>query len=314
MIIGDFSKIKIGNSDISSVYMGGEKLWPKGADTGSTGNRRIMRFTTTDGNIWDKTNLSAYTADDRLIEPIEKTATGWTYGEDVAYLDSDYGFSTKHNLFTFEGFRKKVKIKSCSQLFFEENVTSINLGSLDTSVCTKMSAMFEGCSKLTALDLSMLNTSQVVFMDFMFEACMALTSLNLSNLDTSKVTAMIAMFGSCRALKTIDVSMFNTSQVTGMGAMFSDCQSLTTLDLSNWDVSKVTKMRGMFKGCTSLTTLDFSNWKLLENIDVIDMFSGCTALKTINMLNCDEATIAIIKGAIKAAGLDGQVEITPKAH
>lgn len=311
MVLSEYNEIKVGGTDIAAIYAGDTRVWAK--DIGPDTSMRVLRFTTTDGNIWDKKYLSAYTADDRMIEPIENTATGWTYGEDVAYLDSNYGYS-KGNLLAFEGFRKKVKIKSCSQLFYHENVTSINLRSLDTSVCTNMAGMFQGCGKLTALDLSMLNTSQVKNMGMMFLDCPSLTTINLSNLDTSKNTTMTGMFSGCRALETIDVSMFNTSQVTQMGAMFQGCESLTTLDASNWNVSKVTKMRGMFKGCTSLTTLDFSNWKLLENIDVVEMFSGCTALRAINMLNCDEATIAIIKGAIKAAGLDGQVEITAKGH
>lgn len=311
MVLSEYKEIKVGGTDIAEIYAGDTRVWAK--DIGPDTSMRVLRFTTTDGNIWDKKYLSAYTADDRMIEPIENTATGWTYGEDVAYLDSDYGYS-KGNLLTFEGFRKKVKIKRCIQLFYRENVTSINLRSLDTSVCTIMTGMFQGCSKLTALDLSMLNTSQVTNMDFMFIDCSNLTTIDLSNLDTSKNSGMIGMFSGCRALKSLDVSNFNTSQVTQMGAMFQGCESLTSLDASNWDVSKVTKMRGMFKGCTSLTTLDFSNWKLLDSIDVVDMFSGCTALRAINMLNCDEATIAIIKGAIKAAGLDGQVEITAKGH
>lgn len=312
MVLSEYNEIIVGGTDIAEIYAGDTRVWAK--DMGPDTSMKVLRFTTTDGNIWDKKYLSAYTADDRMIEPIENTATGWTYGEDVAYLDSNYGYSSGHNLLTFDGFRKKVKIKSCSRLFYGEDVTSINLRSLDTSVCPNMAGMFQNCSKLTALDLSMLNTSQVTQMDMMFLSCSNLTTIDLSNLDTSKNTTMTGMFSGCRALKSIDVSNINTSQVTQMGAVFGSCESLTTLGLSNWDVSKVTKMRGMFKGCTSLTTLELSNWKLLENIDVTDMFSGCMALKTINMLNCDEATIAIIKGAIKAAGLDGQVEITAKGH
>ena len=118
MILTDFSKIKIGNTDISSVYMGGEKLWPKGTDM----SRRIMRFTTTDGNTWNKDYISAYTADNRLIEPIEKNATGWTYGEDVEYLGSTAvsGFTDIGNLLYFNGFGVKTKIRNAFKFFYQE--------------------------------------------------------------------------------------------------------------------------------------------------------------------------------------------------
>lgn len=214
MILTDFSNIKIGNTDISSVYMGGEKLWPKGADTGTTGDRRIMRFTTTDGNTWDKDYISANTADNRLIEPIEKNATGWTYGEDVEYLGTTLKINIPNgNLLTFKGFGAKIKIKDASYLFYsEQNAKEIDTKNLDTSQATVMNWMFSDCSGLASLDVSHFDTSKVTNMYGMFWGCSGLTSLDLSNWNTSKVTDMSSMFNNCTSLKTI--TMKNCSSAT----------------------------------------------------------------------------------------------------
>ncbi len=280
MIIGDFSKIKIGNTDISSVYMGGEKLWPKGADM----SRRIMRFTTTDGNTWNKDYVSAYTADDRLIEPIEKTSTGWTYGEDVEYLGTTLKMNTPDgNLLTFKGFDTKIKIKDAFDLFYNEGkAKEIDTKNFDTSQATDMGSMFANCSSLTSLDVS--------------------------NFNTSKVDTMENMFANCSSLTSLDVSNFNTSQVTDMSWLFSFCVGLTFLDLSSWNTSKVTTMTVMFDGCNKLASLDLSNWDTSQVTDTSGMFGGCAALKTITMKNCTTETIEKIKAALAADKITG-VEI-----
>ena len=231
MIIGNFSKIKIGNTDISSVYMGGEKLWPKETDM----SKRVMRFTTTDGNTWNKDYVSAYTADNRLIEPTEKNATGWTYGEDVEYLGTTLKMNTPDgNLLTFNGFDAKIKIKDAFDLFYSEGeAKEIVTKNFDTSQATDMGSMFANCSSLTSLDVS--------------------------NFNTSKVDTMEVMFANCRSLTSLDLSHFDTSQATDMGSMFEFCVGLTSLDLSNWDTSKVTDMTVMFNGCTALKTITMKN-------------------------------------------------------
>lgn len=330
MILTDFSKIKFGNADIKAVYAGSVKIWP--VTSGDTGDRRTMRFTTTDGNTWNKDNISAYTADNRLIEPTEKTSTGWTYAEDVEYLVSlgdDFNAKT-FNLLTFNGFGAKIKIKNANRLFYLENnatdidtkyldvseaadftymfggcnsLASVDVSNFDTSKAVSMWGMFGGCNKLASLNLSKWNTSNVVKMRDLFKDCKALTSLDLSNWDTSKVQLMTGMFKGCRALTSLDVSHFNTSNVTSMGNMFFNCSSLTSLDLSNWDTSKVTDMSGMFYTCTKLTTLDFSNWDLTNLTETGGMFSGrFMTLKTITMKNCSSASVEKIKEALEQSG------------
>lgn len=69
MNLSDITKINFGSADISAVYNGGIKLWPQGSEL----SNKVMKFTTTDGNTWNNTHISAYTADNRLITPIKKT-------------------------------------------------------------------------------------------------------------------------------------------------------------------------------------------------------------------------------------------------
>lgn len=333
MILTDCNKIKIGNSDILAVYAGDAKIWPA-----ETGNRLIMRFTTTDGNTWNKDNISAYTADNRLIEPIEKTATGWTYEEDVKYLASAEGstMGKTFNLLTFNGFGGKIKINSGHNMFYGEanlteidtkyldvseavdfsymfggcnNLTTLNVSNFDTSKAVGMWGMFDGCTKLLSLDLSKWKTSNVTQMRALFKQCNSLTSLDLSNWDTSKVRYMTEMFYGCSSLASLDLSSFNTSNVTHIGSMFAECRALISLDLSNFNVYFAEDLRDFFFNCQSLETLDLSNWKIKKDIDVSNMFYRCNALKTITMKNCSQDTIDKIKAALTDAGILDNVQI-----
>ena len=53
------------------------------------------------------------------------------------------------------------------------SLTSIDLGSFDTSNATDMSWMFYGCSSLTSIDLSSFDTSNVINMSEMFYVCLS---------------------------------------------------------------------------------------------------------------------------------------------
>ena len=274
--------IDLGGDNVKSneVAITQEKYVKQGSD--------VLMFTTTDGNTWNITQISAYTADNRLIEPIEKTSTGWTYGEDVAYIrshdehaPSEYIFK---NLKTYTGFKDRVKYNECLGLFLNDGYcTSINTANFDVSECVNMRNMFINCSGLTSLDVSNWNTSQVTDMWGMFSGCKKLTSLDVSHFDTSKVTNMSGMFGGCTGLTSLDVSHFNTSQVTNMAGMFNGCSGLTSLDVSNFNTSQVTNMSYMFYDCSGLTYLDVSNWNTANVSDMRDMFSDCRRLTSLDV-------------------------------
>ena len=72
MNLSDITKINFGSAGISAVYNGGIKLWPKQVVT----DNKVMKFTIVSGDTWNNKGISAYTADNRLIQPVKKDATG----------------------------------------------------------------------------------------------------------------------------------------------------------------------------------------------------------------------------------------------
>ena len=330
MNLTDITKINFGSANISAVYNGGIKLWPK-----EVASNKVMKFTVVNGDTWDNGGFSAYAADNKYITPVKEDATGWTYDEEVEYIEgSTIYWMHGTNLLTFEGFPKVVKLKTGDHLF-EGNtkctdistanmdtsectsmynmfidcvgLTSLDVSHFDTSQVTTMKSMFNNCSKLTSLDVSKFDTSKVTNMYAMFRCCSKLTSLDLSHFNTSQVTTMNNMFNSCSGLTSLDLSNFNTSKVTDMYYMFIDCSSLTSLNLSNFDTSQVTNMSYMFNGCSKLTSLDLSNWDTSKVTNMSGMFSGCSALQTVKMTNCSQDTKDKIRAALDADGLTNTV-------
>ena len=305
MNLSDITKINFGSAGISAVYNGGIKLWPKGSEL----SNKVMKFTIVSGNTWDHMALIAYTADNKLIKPVKKDATGWTYDEEVAYIKCEgYEYQSGKNILTFEGFPKAVKLKAGKNMFYNNSkCTNISTANMDTSECTDINNMFNGCSSLTSLDLSNFNTSKVTDMGGMFNGCSGLTSLDLSNWNTSKVDFMNHMFYGCSGLTSLDVSHFDTLDVYTVQSMFASCRSLTSLDLSNWNISFINIMDWMFSNCISLATLDLSNWDTSRVTSMKSMFNNCTSLKTVKMTNCSQDTKDKIRAALDEAGLTSTV-------
>ena len=163
------------------------------------------------------------------------------------------------------------------------NLTTVNgIENLNTSMCTDMAQMFEGCESLTSLDVSGFNTSNVTSMHQMFLDCKKLTSLDVSGWNTSKLTTMHNLFGNCKKLTSLDVSRWDTGNVTRMSSVFWGCESLTTPpDVSRWNTSKVTDMYGLFGGCRGLTTPpDVSRWNTGKVTNMQAMFFSCRGLTT----------------------------------
>ena len=273
-------------------------------------NKRILRFVI-DGNSGTLNrgySYSAYTADDRRITPIDADTTGWTYGEDVAYLKTGNEKDLRHtNLASYIGM--DTKYKDCSYMFYRAtNLQQVNAGKMDMSECINTTDMFKDCSGLTSLDVSNWDTSQVVVMEEMFGNCSRLTSLDVSNWNTSNVQGMRSMFAYCGQLASLDVSNWDTSKVRGIDYMFYECNSLTALNLSSWNLSQPLSMDYMFYGCDNLQsvkmpkTIDsiikmnnafrecrkleeviMPEYNTMEAVSAINMFCYCSNLKTVIM-------------------------------
>lgn len=109
------------------------------------------------------------------------------------------------------------------------------------------SYMFYDC-EISSLDLSSFNTSNVIFMNAMFENC-EIQSIDFSYIDTRNVTDMRFMFTGCR-IQSLDLSKFDTSKVTNMTWMFTNCKA-KFIDLSSFDTSKVKEIESIFENCQS---------------------------------------------------------------
>lgn len=284
-------------------------------------DRRTMRFTIVSGDTWNNTHISAYTADNRMISPTTKTQTGWTYGEDVAYLQTNG--QAGYSLTSYSGFEDKVEYRNMYYFFaynpkcetietarmdvskctdmestFERcgGLTSLDLSNWDTSQVANMKKTFSMCSNLASMDVSNFNTSKVEDMTGLFNACSKLTSIDVSRWDTSKVKNMSSMFGGCSGLTSLDVSHFNTSQCSRMDNMFNNCKGLTSLDVSHFDTSKCNTMPYMFSNCSNLTSLNVSNWNVSRVIGMRLMFWKCEKLKTLDLSNWDISNVTGIDG------------------
>ena len=93
-------------------------------------------------------------------------------------------------------------------VFWFENVTSIDLGPIDTSEVIWLFGTFDRCFSLNELDVSMMNTSKVKSMDCAFYGDGKLTKLDLSSWDFSNVSNFDRMFRLCESLN-LDCSDWN---------------------------------------------------------------------------------------------------------
>ena len=136
-----------------------------------------------------------------------------------------------------------IKPKNMSGWFYWfVNVTSIDLGPIDTSEVTSLFGTFDRCFKLRTLNVSMMDTSKATDMGCVFFGCGELTGLDLSGWNFSNVYNFGHMFTDCRRLRVLNLSPSPkfVSQVDFIGHVFWDytfwhCEILD-LDCSDWNV------------------------------------------------------------------------------
>lgn len=178
-----------------------------------------------------------------------------------------------------------------------KKITAINnLGKLNTSDMTDMTAMFFDCSELTSLDLSSFNTAKVTDMSSMFSCCNKLTNLDISKFNTDKVTDMSFMFYFCEGLETLDVASFNTANVRKMNGMFEYCSKLESLDISKFNTSNVEDMREMFCHCGNVSSLDVLNFNTSNVKNMGRMFLSCSALQNLNLSSFNTSNVTDMVG------------------
>lgn len=125
----------------------------------------------------------------------------------------------------------------CGWFFYFANVTSIDLGPIDTSEVTSLFGTFDRCFSLKTLNVSMMNTAKVTNMDCAFYFDGGLTELDLSGWDFSNVYIFNRMFFDCKKLEILGMPSTPNfaSHTASFSYMFQGCTNLT-FDCSNWDV------------------------------------------------------------------------------
>lgn len=167
--------------------------------------------------------------------------------------------------------------------YFCDNMTTVDLGGLDTGKAQNMTGMFYYCKSLKSVSLLGRHTENVTEMGSMFMGCENLETIDLTGVDTTKVTNMRGMFMGCSSLKELNLSSFKTANVTDTSLMFKGCESLTELDLSNFKTGKLENAQSMFDGCTSLKSLDLSNFDTSKVESMDNFFKDCTEIDRITL-------------------------------
>ena len=167
--------------------------------------------------------------------------------------------------------------------YFCDNMTTVDLGGLDTGKAQNMTGMFYYCKSLKSVSLLGRHTENVTEMGSMFMGCENLETIDLTGVDTTKVTNMRGMFMGCSSLKELNLSSFKTANVTDTSLMFKGCESLTELDLSNFKTGKLENAQSMFDGCTSLKSLDLSNFDTSKVESMDNFFNDCTEIDRITL-------------------------------
>ena len=123
------------------------------------------------------------------------------------------------------GIVKKVVVKAnINHSYDESNIIpystiEASFKSSNTSNVIYMDGMFKGCNNLTSLDVGSFDTSNVTNMSDMFWRSSA-TSLDLSSFNTSNVKTMYNMFSGCALLTYLDISSFDFANVMNYDGMF----------------------------------------------------------------------------------------------
>ena len=174
--------------------------------------------------------------------------------------------------------------KSMNNMFMGcEKLNKIDISSFDTTNVESMSGMFRDCKKLEQINIDTLKTHRVLNMSNMFQNCDNLKSINLNNISTGAVRDMSNMFYSCDNLQIINLDKIDTKEVRNMESMFYDCINLKFIDLSHFNTTGVNQCSLMFHNCRSLEALDLSTFNFIGNVKLNSMLSKLNNLNAIKI-------------------------------
>lgn len=261
-VINNFKNIKgiyYNNKEIAIVRAGSKIVYKKSGinrsynyfvfDTSlveDTTTVMLQNYRAGDTTIWD--GLTDWGDGTINASRTHTYATDGVYTVKTKYMIHDSSLSsndaTRKMFVECANINKNIKV--LMGLFYDyQNLRKISgLSNLDTSTCTDMSWMFNGCVSLESMDdLSNFNTSNVTNFESMFGNCELITTLDLSSFNTTKATKMGHMFGNCYKLRHLDISNFNTDKVTSYSSMFLHCEALTLDNIIMTNCNETTKAK-----------------------------------------------------------------------
>lgn len=146
---------------------------------------------------------------------------------------------------------------------------------------TECFGVFKNCNKITLIDLSEFTICKAISTDTMFASCSNLESITgLSNLlaTSSQWTNANQMFSGCAKLELPSSINLPLTNCTNTSNMFNSCKGLTNITVSG---DKSTSVMSMFADCSNLVTADISNFDLYNVGLAVDMFYNCQNLESI---------------------------------
>lgn len=213
--------------------------------------------------------------------------------------------NTRSSLISCQNINKN--ITNTENLFYEcENLTHINLSSLEGIPLTSTKNMFYHCKKIKSLDLTMLNMSNVTSTAGMFYFCNDLTSLDMTGWDTGNVEDMNNMFCYCSKLYP-EVSKLNVSNVRNMLRMFYSCK-VNTVELRDWDTSNVTNMSNMFYGDrgSKFDYTDIADWDVGNVQDMSSMFYNAKIQVGPDLSKWNVSNVTNMNAMFSSKGIESQ--------
>ena len=248
----EISDIKLGATNVVSVYQGDTLIWPprpKGTFT--------LVYTTTSANQSVK-----LTSRKQYFEYIE-TEDGV---EDLS------GSGTLNHTFVNVG-EHEVKV------LFKKGLTIFE-------------SCFSYCNRLTSIPSDLFtNNPEVTSFVYCFNGCTGLTSIP-SNLfaNNPKVINFNYCFYGCRGLTSIPEELFaNNTKAADFECCFYNCSGLTSISEGLFaNNTKAANFRSCFKGCTGLTSIPSDLFANNTQVTIFEnCFNGCTGLTSSTPLDND---------------------------
>ena len=176
--------------------------------------------------------------------------------------------------------------------------TQITFGQWDYSNVENMEGMFKSVKNLTNIYLADRNMDKVEYMNDMFMDSTNLTAVTMNGVSATSLNSAKNMFNGCTNVQNITLTGLTTSNtITDVSYMFKGCAKLLAIDVSGLNTSNVEDASYMFEGCLLMNTFTVkkaeggSDFTFADKIEKIEyMFSKCHSLTMLDLRGFTDCT------------------------